>query len=468
MSITANITSTNINTLEYNKFVEIVGDTNFPALTVTQTSYDDNLQQVNVYNKTAALTYDAGAYQVNGSPFGDNGAIDAFGRLRVSNPVTLLDNKFVFNSNPQIWDEEMLDGESTFVYEDSLMVLSTSASGGYVIRQTPVHFNYQPGKSLLVNMTGLLTPADGIIKRMGMFQSLSAAPFEPADGVYFEMNGTVPQFVIKKTSGTGSTITAPQSAWNIDRLNGTGSSGIVIDFNKSQILVLDYEWLGIGRVRFGFVIGGKIYYAHAVSFINALEAPYMRSPNQPVRYEIRQIGDTPGSMKQICSSVMVEGGEDNIGSAIAIDPNNNVTGIDTSYRPILMVRLKPTAHDTVVKLLQVDVFNTGNNDAQYKIVVDPVITGGTLTFIEAGTSGDAPLEYAVGSSTLSASGGYSIFSNFVQRGTAGGALGTGELIANLGTFGVKINGEPEILCIAIRALASTTSARTSVNLLIKG
>ena len=97
MSINSNIISSNIRTLEYNKFVEILNDTRFPQLTVVEQSYDNpNITQTNVYNKNAILTYDVGSQNINASPFGDNASSDAFGRLRMSLPNTLLDAKFLF------------------------------------------------------------------------------------------------------------------------------------------------------------------------------------------------------------------------------------------------------------------------------------------------------------------------------------------------------------------------------------
>jgi len=299
MSINSNIISSNIRTLEYNKFVEILNDTRFPQLTVVEQSYDNpNITQTNVYNKNAILTYDVGSQNINASPFGDNASSDAFGRLRMSLPNTLLDAKFLYDKQPQYFDEVVNIGASTFIPNDSCITLATSGDGGFVIRQTTTRYNYQPGKSMFAAYTFVAPPETNIVKRIGSFQGLSAAPFTPTDGFYLEIGSNGPSINIVKTLGTTYTVSVPQSAWNIDPLNGYGSSGLSIDFTKGQIFAVDYEWLGLGRIRFGFYLNGKLYYAHQVTNLNTLSAPYMTSPNQPVRYEIRQNGAGTGLMKQ--------------------------------------------------------------------------------------------------------------------------------------------------------------------------
>ena len=63
-------------TYEYQKFVEIINDTNFPPVTAYWNN--DLSSKTQVFPKTAVLTYDISRSQTNSLPFGDNGAIDAF------------------------------------------------------------------------------------------------------------------------------------------------------------------------------------------------------------------------------------------------------------------------------------------------------------------------------------------------------------------------------------------------------
>ena len=66
----------------------------------------------------------------------------------------------------------------------------------------------------------------------------------------------------------------------------------------------DFQWLGVGRVRFGVVIDGQFKLFTTSTGTNNLDNVYMKSPNQPVRYEIRSVsGGASGSFNMICSQV---------------------------------------------------------------------------------------------------------------------------------------------------------------------
>ncbi len=242
---------TNYQTAEYGKFVELTNNTEFPAVSVNRINSPNvagraPLSSVEVYPKYAVITYDSRLGTANALPFGDNGALDAFGRLRVSEPATLFDSKFIAGKAGYTFDE-LLSGSatSTFVKGDSLVVLSTTAVNSFAIRQSYTHFNYQPGKSIQLLFTGLFEPQTNIIKRIGLFQSTSAVPYDEIDGIYLESSNNTISFHAAKGAGTYSHLSAAQANWNVDKLDGTGPSGVSIDFTKAQITTFDYEWLAV-------------------------------------------------------------------------------------------------------------------------------------------------------------------------------------------------------------------------------
>ena len=445
-----------------------------PVSTVqVQTRFDsDNLTPVPsvsttyIYPKTALLVSDISTNELNSSPFGDNAATDAFGRLRVGIPQTLFDSKMLYGKLPFVYDEQVNLGSSTFVPGDSLVVMSTSAASGFVIRQTMGRFNYQPGKSMFTNITFVAAPETNIIKRVGLFQGLSASPYTPADGFYLEITSDGPSFNIVKTQGTVNTLTIPQSSWNVDRLDGTGSSGLTIDFTKGQIFAIDYEWLGLGRVRFGFFLQGKLYYAHYVTNFNSLSAPYITSPNQPIRYEIRQTGAGSGTMKQICATVVEEGAPEEIGYSVTASTSATVTVQSNVMTPVLALRLTPGKGNLTLFLKEFFLYNTDNTtNARYTLYRDPDITGGSLSW---NSPVDSDFEFAYGSSSLSISGGYSLYSGFVPKsqGTSSNT-NTQPLEGLVGRFGTKIDGTPVTLVVAALGLGSTAPLYASANAFIK-
>ena len=136
----------NAQTVEYGKFTEIKNDSRFPAISVTRIEYRDQssafpnnqgvppLTSVEIYPKYAVLTYDVASGQANGLPFGDNSSIDAFGRLRVSQPNTLLDAKLLYGDNRVLFDQVLSgSGDALFTPGDSCINMTTMNNGDYVI-----------------------------------------------------------------------------------------------------------------------------------------------------------------------------------------------------------------------------------------------------------------------------------------------------------------------------------------------
>jgi hypothetical protein len=127
--------------------------------------------------------------------------------------------------------------------------------------------------------------------------------------MYFEIDDTTAYFVERSLS-TGTETRVAQEDWNVDKLDGTGVSGITLDISKAQILWMDIEWLGLGTVRMGFVINGIIYSLPFIPPRKLIQSTYITTASLPLRYEIANTGITTSSstLKQVCSTVISEGG----------------------------------------------------------------------------------------------------------------------------------------------------------------
>lgn len=419
----------------------------------------------------ADVDWSLSALKVNVTNLNDSANLDSFGRLRVSQPYTLLDSKNIYSKNTFLFDE-VLNGTatSTFSAYDSCVDLRTSASGDYVIRQTRVRFNYQPGKGMMYMFTGVFAPEANVIKRVGAFQSLSAAPYEPSDGIFLEVTSSGPAFRVLKNQGTYHTHYAPQSAWNVDKFDGTGPSGMTIDFNKAILFVIDYQWLAVGRIRFGFIENGVLHYAHYNGHMGELTSPYMTYSNQPVRYEIRQTGTGSGLVRQICSTVLSEGGQENVGKEYNIE-DGLITVQSGIYTPILGLKLNPNTPNLLNIIKQIDVVNTGNQPAHYALFLNPRISNGSLTFSPISTI--STMMSAAGNGALTVTegvSGYRLVGNFCAAGQGAQSSPTNnqEIQANLARFGAGIRGDTDILVLAAKGLGGTTDVYGSANLLEKG
>jgi hypothetical protein len=279
--------------------------------------------------------------------YDDSANLDAFGRLRISDAFTLGDYKHLYGLDPNFRDTTTPGGNVTFQSLQSCARLSTNNSPtASVIHQTKMYHQYQPGKSQVMKSTFNFYANDvNVVKRTGYFDS--------NNGIYLEQsaNGALSFTIRTDTSGTPTDARRVyQSEWNKDTCNtsisgpsGTGSFDL--DITKTQIFFTDFQWLGVGRVRCGFVHDGKVVVAHEFLNSNNLATVYMSNPNLPVRCEIFNTGATTGGfMDQICSTVLSEGGYVEAGQDWHTSTGYakiTVTGAGNTV-PIMAIRLKNT------------------------------------------------------------------------------------------------------------------------------
>jgi hypothetical protein len=288
-------------------------------------------------NPLPVTVYSALAQNAVNLLLGDTAAADSFARLRTSDPTSLFDSQLQYDLSPLLWESSITNNSGSAAVahlpNESGARLTVGANDT-VVRQTRGYYRYQPGKSQLIMMTfGGFTTATDVTRRAGYFDG--------SNGIFYQVASSTPSFV-QRSSVSGSAVSSsiPQSAWNIDKLDGTGVSGITLDTTKSQILIIDLEWLGVGRVRCGFVIGGKIIYAHEFQNSNALASSYMTTANLPLRYEIDALIGVAGThtFTQICNQIASEGGFTSE-NGFPFSFSNGATLISvTTRRPVLSIR----------------------------------------------------------------------------------------------------------------------------------
>lgn len=141
--------------------------------------------------------------------FKDN-AIDAFNRLKVSNPFTIFDSQHRYQSNDK-WDTfGVTGGTASYVLNESAinLIVGTTA-GSKVTRETKRVFPYQPGKSLLsLNTFAFNSPKTGLRQRIGYFGITGGATSGiPYNGVYLEQNGlTLSMNLVSASLNTTTTV----------------------------------------------------------------------------------------------------------------------------------------------------------------------------------------------------------------------------------------------------------------------
>ena len=423
----------------------------------------------------------------------DSNSVDAFGRLKIVNPVNLFDNKNIHDRRKNQWEEpivgaiiehgavtggpfqvaetitggtsntigtvtvvdggaltvtytvnhddfvvgEVITGGTsgatatittvgtgstvTFDRNNAAVTLQVGASSGdSAVRTSHRYLPYFPGKATGVTVTFLFgTAVSNVRRRVGYF--------DPDNGLYLEQTSTGVRFVRRtKTSGSVVNNLIENANWNIDRFDGTGPSGIDLDFTCNQFLFIDFQWQGAGRIRFGFSINGVPHTAHEIRTSNTLATVWMSTPSLPIRYEISNTAATAGTntMKEFCTAVVSEGGEKLSGIGFSVSSENTSRNVGTAADvPVLAIRLKNSFgggdNRRTLQFSNGGLFATTNNaHFHIKHIHDP--SGITATWADVGVG--SGVEYSTDISAVVGNPEHTIEDGYSP---AGGAPGKG-------------------------------------------
>lgn len=277
--------------------------------------------------------------------YDDSMNLQAFGRLRTADARILGDYRFMYGSGTAYEFDYVTSNSASIVinYTSVCAVLTVNTtSGSSAFMQTKQYHPYIPGTGNFGMMTFIMTTSvAGLTQCAGMF--------DDQNGIFFRMRNGTAEFVIRNR-GVDAEVVA-QNAWDVDRLDGSmtefNQSGITANWATAQILGIDFQWLGVGRVRCGFVINGEFITCHHFEHANIInDGTYMAQPSLPLRWEIKNTTTmaTSHSMTSICGSVQAEGGDIETGFIRAVSTDGtavNITSSNSIYgKGILAIRLK--------------------------------------------------------------------------------------------------------------------------------
>ncbi len=385
-------------------------------------------------------------------------SVDAFGRWRVSNPTTVFDSKQIFDNQPLFWDEELESGggisSSHSADLAATTITSTTNTAGTFTRQTFRRFNYQPGKSQLIVMTGVLQPSTGgtgITRRIGYF--------DDDNGIFIEdAEGTINMVIRSNVTGSPVDVKVPQSQWH-DPMDGSGESRVAVDWSKTQIFSFDFEWLGVGTVRFSLTNEGRPLLAHGVHNANTSATVYMSTPNLPCRYQMVTANPSAQStLLCMCATVMSEGGTDQTG--ILRYKSTAGTHVDMLTENVIYalvgIRLKAAALAGTVKLIDAAVMLvTGSHKIEWLLVFNPSVAG-TFTYSDEANS---IVQTATGTTDSVVTGGTFITGGFMESGgqQSGNAASDSRAIDNTLLLGADISGNVDSIVLAARPIATSSA-----------
>jgi len=311
-------------------------------------------------------------------------------------------------------------------------------------------FPYQPGKSLLVlNTFAMNTPKEGLRQRIGYFGITGGATAgTPYNGIYLQQDGLTLSMVMQSAS-LNTTTTVNQSQWNGDKFDGSGASGRTLDVTKANIFWMDIEWLGVGDVRTGFFVDGKPVVAHTFHNDNINPSTYMTTAVLPIRYElVNTTAQAAGStMTQICSSVISEGGYEGFSRRYNVTHDGatlkTLTTAGTAY-PIIALRLNSSRLDSVsvpsnISAIVQETTNNKPDTVQYRLLLNPTITGGTWN-----THYNGNVDY--NNSATSVSGGNDIIGGYIS---SSGAFSVSDVNDFNFQLGRTQTGTSDVICLVL-------------------
>jgi len=384
--------------------------------------------------------------------FERNEQLDAFGRLRTSNLNTYFDSPLKHHEEIYIWDT-LTVGNGTWNYSlsENLLEEEVLGNGDRVLRQTKEYLQLQNGKSHFGFIgTVFGTTATGVTKNVGVF--------DDENGFMLRQSGDGSMGFVVRSSASGSTqdISIPQSAWNIDKLDGSGPSGINVDFEKLQILAFDISYTGNGAVRFGVMIDNKIVLAHQSSSFNLYAVNNFTTPSLPISVAIESTSGA-STLKQQSCCVMVEGDYQERGVRRSVNTGNTAKNIGSTLTPVISIRLKPQYRKAVIHPQSFNILQTSTNTTlYYAIYMFTTLTGASWSDSQLGTNCIAEVD----TSATSFTGGIMIDSGYLP---AKATTTISERFNNILSLAGNIAGDTDVLTIAIAGVGGSVPCFASLN-----
>lgn len=383
--------------------------------------------------------------------YSDSPNLDAFGRLRIAELTGILEVKHAYNKLPLLISEYTA-GTATSVFQPSgaCVRMSTSANNDLVIRQTKIWAPYQAGKSQLFegsfNNFAIQT---NVIKRVGIFHTTTASTFNTEiDGIFLESNGVTNQISFQIWNSGTTSYSSTTASWNSTEINPSS-----IDWTKTQLMFIDYQWLGVGRVRLGIIVDGITYIVDEFTGAGNLTSVYMSSSNQPIRYEIRQVGAGSGYFDMICAHIASEGSRNDLFAQVPIISTATTTFVTAGVKyPYIGIRLNPQYRSIYLTPNNSTILNTSNDNYLATLEFNPTLSS-TPTWTDSPTS---PVQYSIQNGTPTITSTYYTLTAYLgEAGTS--ATSNIQLVDDVVNIGSSVDGIMDEFWICITPLTSNAT-----------
>lgn len=171
---------------------------------------------------------------------------------------------------------------------------------------------------------------------------LSARSTAGATGTYSVAGTTITGTFTQVKAGVAQTNTfIPSSSFNVDRLDGSGPSGMIISPQSGNVFQIDYQYLGFGNANFSIEDPNTGYLTpfHRIKNANARTTPVLKNPNVSCLATSANIagGTTSKTLKTVSMATFIEG------SVIKLDPKyaksfSFAAVTETNFTPLALLK----------------------------------------------------------------------------------------------------------------------------------
>lgn len=179
-----------------------------------------------------------------------------------------------------------------------------------------------------------------------------------------------------------------QENFNVDKLDGTGISGVDLDHTKLNVYQINFRWLGAGEMRFAVEnpTNGDMIFFHHIHYTNQNTVPHLDNPSMKIGYVAANLGGGTGSVTVTGASILgaIEGVVQTTSFPTAVRGARGDTmtanGIYhvLSLKNRLVYRNKINTRDLILKTISAGVTATASAPATVYLYFQPTMASNLL------------------------------------------------------------------------------------------
>ena len=349
---------------------------------------------------------------------------DMTNRIRVAIANQILETTWQYDLLPRIYSTSVTGAGTVTAPAQTdpayAKIATTTASGDLAVLQTKRFLIYQPFRTHILTMGMILGQGKtNLVKRFGQFSNFN--------GWYFEQSGS--NFYVGyrnnsfEVSGTIDT-KIERASWNIDKLDGTGPSGLDIDTDLHNALTfyIEFVWHGTQGIIWGIQYFDRQFAVHRLIWSTTANKPFVRSALLPVRYEMENTGAVASASTWFVgpNSFNIEGGEERKGQRFTASNATTSKLVNNTTTPTLILAVRPKEFFNSVRnrgtIIPLEYSVLTDNDIFVEILIQSIVTGGTWISVDNTSISEYNTTFT------SISGGYVVGGGYA--GAAGNVAGS--------------------------------------------